>query len=132
MIMKMPENNSPEKRVIQVNDNSFVHTNENLKELEALGYGDLDIEGAPNPTEDEYDKMLGEERKLRKMLWVDVFGKTPNEVAQLISDNNLKDILLQWFEIHMRNKAIYIKKGEGDILVIPTTQTLLKAAKILR
>lgn len=119
--------------VFSVNDSSWLKTSDGFKGKEGKGYGTLDIENAPDITEEEYNKMAAEERDLRRQLrTVDIFQKSASEVARLMKENGLDSVLQEWLNAHMRNRAIYMKKGEGDILLVPTTQVLIEAAKLLQ
>jgi prophage DNA circulation protein len=116
-----------------VDDGSWLKNKDNFKGKEEKGYGTLDIANAPEVSEEEYDKMAEEERSLRQQLrTVDIFQKSAPEVAQLMKEKGLDSILQEWLNVHMRNKAIYMKKGEGDVLLVPTTQVLIEAAKLLQ
>lgn len=122
-----------DKGVFSVDDSSWLKMEETYRGKEKAGYGTLDIENTPVISEEEYIKLAAEERNLRKQLRkVDIFQKSAVEVAQLMTENGLGDVLQEWLHVHTRNKAIYIKKGEGDVLLVPTTQVLIEAAKLLQ
>ena len=134
--MEKERNNIPklgDKGVFEARDDSTLKTSEGFKGREQTLYKDLDIENAFEPKDKkEWYNMLSEEKNLREPLnKIDIWEKTPQEVAQLIRKNNLVDELLKWSEVHMRNKATQMKRGDSDVLIVPATQTLLEAAKII-
>lgn len=135
--MEKENNNIPklgDKGVFEVKEDSTLRASEDFKGREQTTYKDIDIESVPEPKDKkEWYGMLGEERVLREPLnKIDIWQKSPQEVVKIIRDNNLVDDLLKWFEVHMRNKAIQMKRKDSDVLIVPTTQTLLEAAKIIQ
>ena len=133
---KEQNNNIPklgDKGVFEVTEESNLRAEENFKGRGKTSYKDIDIESAYLPEDEkEWGSMLAEERKLRETLRrIDTWEKTPQEVAQLVSNANLVDNLLEWARVHMRNRASQMKKGNSDILIVPMSQTLLEAAKII-
>lgn len=119
--------------VVDVTDQSWLKVKDGFKGANELGYGTLDIAGAPDVSDEEYNEMCLEEKLLREQLrQVDTWQKNATEVAQLMTENNLASVLQEWFTIHMRNKAVYMKKNDGDVFINPTTQILIQAARLLQ
>lgn len=106
--------------------------NKNQTAKEKKGFS-TEIENDADISDERWYEMCAAERILRRQLKkINVYEKTPEEVVQLMKDANLVNVLLEWQVIHVRNNEVQMKKGNGDILLIPTTQILLEAAKILQ
>ncbi len=138
MILKMPEDPNPKNNFTLVDDKSFIDPKVALEELKEAGYDDLPIESVPEMSKDEFSDSLLAEGKLRKQLNAinngpeHLFYKDPEFVAAYIKERGLQDVALAWLDIHLKNKAIAIKRGDASIMIFPTTITIMKAAKILR
>ncbi|MBU4285208.1 hypothetical protein KKF60_01410 [Patescibacteria group bacterium] len=135
--MEKEQNNIPkigDKGVFEVKEDSTLRASEDFKGCEQTIYKDLDIENAPESKDKkEWYGMLGEERVLREPLnKIDIWQKSLQEVVKIVRDNNLVGDLLKWSEVHMRNKAIQMKRKDSDVLIVPATQTLLEAAEIIQ
>ena len=122
--------------VFEVTDKSWLKPETGYAGKEDVYVG-LDIENAPDLSEEEWRNCLREEKKLREQFHemararnLQMGDKSLEEAAQTIQDNGLADILSQWAAIHLRNKAIQMKRG-GDVLLVPASQMLLQINEII-
>lgn len=118
----------------QIEKAAWLKDKQNFEGKDEYGYGKLDIENAPTVTREEESKLLAEERSLRLQLNKvnSIHPKSLDEMVEWFKANNMIDILLEWKNVHMRNRAIIMKKGGVDILITPETQAFLKAAEMLQ
>lgn len=122
--------------VFEVTDKSWLKSETGYAEKEDV-YTGLDIENALDLSEEEWKRCLAEEKTLRKRFHemaqaahISTGDRTLEEAAQIVQDNGLADILSQWSVVHLRNKAIQMKRG-GDVLLVPASQILLKINEII-
>jgi hypothetical protein len=122
-----------DKGVYVVNNKSSLQADDGFRGKEKYGYGKIDIKNAPDVSKEEFNSMLLEERNLRMQLRrVDIWQKTAEEVAQLMKENGLGAILQEWLSAHMRNKDMQMKRGDSNVIIVPSTQILIEAAKLLQ
>lgn len=118
-------------RLFYASDKSALKASENYSGKEKAGYR-LDLKDAHLVDEEEFNKMLDDERPLRdKLRTVDIYDKDPAEIVKLMKENNLIDVLTLWASAHRRNRAMQMKK-KIDVLLVPSTRLLLRAADLLK
>ena len=122
--------------VFEVTDKSWLKPETGYAGKEDV-YAGLDIENAPDLSEEEWKKYMAEEKSLRQQFHamaqaanISMGDRTLAEAAQIIQDNGLANILSQWSAVHLRNKAIQMKRGIS-VLLVPQSQMLLKMNEII-
>lgn len=120
------------KNIVVISDQSWLRANTNFSGRDATTYRNLDVENAPSVSDDEFNASLSQERALRTQLrTIDTWGKSAEQVAAEMQAANLAQTLREWAAIHLRNITIQMKRGNSDVLLVPTTQILLEAAHII-
>ncbi len=123
----LPDNS----RIIEVTESSWLKASDNYAGREQFGYG-YNVDDLPVLTEDEFRKFFREEKYAREKLdGVDIFDKTSEEIASLVEKDNLVNELRVWIQLHRRNILHRIRAKYGDILIMPTSESLVRAAEIL-
>lgn len=119
------ENNIPSQKVDWINSASEHDTREKF------GF-DIDPTRFTIPSEAEINRLLIQEGTLRRSLKkLPVHLHTAEEIAELAVHEDLSETLKQWAYFHVLNRTISLKRG-ADVMVVPTSQTLLQAAEILK
>lgn len=108
----------------------WIKSKDGYEGYEDLGF-DIDPKQVIVPSEDEWNRLLAQERELRMPLKrLPAHLETPKKIADLAVEAGLDETLKQWAHFHVLNITISMKKG-NDVMVIPASLTLLQAAKIL-
>jgi hypothetical protein len=138
MTSKIPDDSNPRASDIITDNNSSIDFSESLQDLKEAGYDNLDLESVRDMPDQEFNDNLEIEGKLRKQLnSIDTeqesfFNKTPEFLAIYLEERGLKDVALEWLDIHLKNRTAMVKRADSSIYIFPHTITLMKAVKILR
>lgn len=89
-------------------------------------------------SDEEFEGMLSEEEKLRSELRekipINIGSETVTieRIVEIVQENKAEDLLGRWYKMHMKNRAVQIKRGDKNIKITPNTKKLLDVAKILK
>jgi len=120
-------------RIFEVTESSWLKRDGGYAGRDALLGFDIDPATLPEISDADLNISLAREGLARKELQrVGLIGKSPEQIVEIVENNALSELLFKWVEIHKKNRALVVRQAKGDILIVPDSQNLLKAADILK
>jgi len=103
--------------------------------LDEAGYTmEIPAEELPK-TEEEFNKFLAQESKLRGLMKTSGLIILPSmeqsDVVELIQAKKQEELVFEWAYAHRRNRSMMRQQGK-TIAIVPTTQLLLRSSDMLK